>query len=198
MRFYIYRNTTLENVFGNKEFTYSDYYDVSAPVHHPDALLWFYMVSVEKSRSLLLTEIDAFSENIRFVLNQTSVSTPFYAITLYNFNKMEFEMTDFSIQEKINSFNAGLFSLMSDYPNLRVLDIDDFTRNYRSQELIDWKYYFSSGIVLNPRLSAGFKDWFWTKLDKMSVARKKCLILDLDNTLWYGVLGEENVSINGG
>ncbi|MFM2290706.1 MAG: hypothetical protein RIS29_519 [Bacteroidota bacterium] len=197
MRFYIYRNTTLENVFGNKEFAYSDYSSISIPVGQFDAFLWFYIVSVEKSRSSLMTEIDAFSENIRFLLSKTAQTTPFYALTLYNFNRVDIEMTDYVVQEKINSFNSWLFRLMSDYPNLHVLDIDDFVRNYRSNELIDWKYYFSSGIVINPRLSINLKDWFWSKLSILGVVRKKCLVLDLDNTLWYGILGEESARVGG-
>jgi FkbH-like protein len=59
--------------------------------------------------------------------------------------------------------------------------------------LIDWKYYFLSKIQLNPRLSKPFKEWFGEKIDAIMHKRKKCIVLDLDNTLWDGILGEDGI-----
>ena len=46
---------------------------------------------------------------------------------------------------------------------------------------------------MNPRLSKPFAEWFSRKLDEIALKRKKCLVLDLDNTLWGGVLGEDGI-----
>ena len=46
---------------------------------------------------------------------------------------------------------------------------------------------------LSAKLAKDFKAWFSRKLESIALKRKKCLVLDLDNTLWGGVLGEEGI-----
>jgi FkbH-like protein len=65
---------------------------------------------------------------------------------------------------------------------------------YASEELIDWKYYFISQMALNPRLAGAFREWFAAQIQAIELKRKKCLALDLDNTLWGGVLGEDGIA----
>jgi len=38
-----------------------------------------------------------------------------------------------------------------------------------------------------------FKEWFSKQIDAIELKRKKCLILDLDNTIWGGILGEDGI-----
>lgn len=46
---------------------------------------------------------------------------------------------------------------------------------------------------INPKLASDFSCWFEDRLREISLCRKKCLVLDLDNTLWGGVLGEDGI-----
>ena len=50
-----------------------------------------------------------------------------------------------------------------------------------------------SQTLLNPKLARDFQSW-WQRIEgELALQRKKCLILDLDNTLWGGVLGEDGI-----
>jgi predicted enzyme involved in methoxymalonyl-ACP biosynthesis len=42
-------------------------------------------------------------------------------------------------------------------------------------------------------LGKPFKNWFVKQMDAIQLKRKKCLILDLDNILWGGILGEDSI-----
>jgi FkbH-like protein len=46
---------------------------------------------------------------------------------------------------------------------------------------------------LNPRMANAFESWFSAQINAIELKRKKCLVLDLDNTLWGGVLGEDGM-----
>lgn len=72
-----------------------------------------------------------------------------------------------------------------------------FTRKYAVANLFDWKFYFISQMGLNPKLYKEFMAWWKRKMESVALKRKKCLVLDLDNTLWGGVLGEEGIKIGG-
>jgi len=48
-------------------------------------------------------------------------------------------------------------------------------------------------MVVKPQIALEFKKWFNKKFDAINYKRKKCLVLDLDNTLWGGILGEDGI-----
>ena len=74
-----------------------------------------------------------------------------------------------------------------------MIDFTDFTNRYSCDELIDWKFYYLYQMPLNPRLANDFHQWLNKQQDRIALKRKKCLVLDLDNTLWAGILGEDGV-----
>ena len=43
-------------------------------------------------------------------------------------------------------------------------------------------------------IATAFKEWYSLQLKAISLQRKKCIVLDLDNTLWGGVLGEDGLN----
>jgi FkbH-like protein len=59
--------------------------------------------------------------------------------------------------------------------------------------LIDWKFYYLTQLPLNPKLASAFREWFNRQLEIIDMKRKKCIVLDLDNTLWAGILGEDGI-----
>ena len=74
-----------------------------------------------------------------------------------------------------------------------IIDIDTFLNHFSLNELIDWKFFYLSDMVINPKISKKFQNWFHKKIDAIKFNRKKCLIVDFDNTLWGGVLGEDGI-----
>jgi FkbH-like protein len=46
-------------------------------------------------------------------------------------------------------------------------------------------------MIINPKLTKDFKIWYSRQIEALEFKRKKCIVLDCDNTLWGGVLGEE-------
>lgn len=49
-------------------------------------------------------------------------------------------------------------------------------------------------MAIDPKFAGQFRAWFQKKIVSIALKRKKCLVLDLDNTLWSGVLGEDGVT----
>jgi FkbH-like protein len=77
--------------------------------------------------------------------------------------------------------------------NVKIVDIEEFYRGFSAEQLIDWKYYFISQMPINPKLAPQFVKWFSRQLEVLAMKRKKCVVLDLDDTLWSGILGEDGV-----
>jgi FkbH-like protein len=125
------------------------------------------------------------------VLETVNSNKTVIAFTMTALYTLPFTDDDFQVKEAIGKYNTSLVAASMSHRNLKVIDMEEFMSRYAVDDLIDWKFYFLSQMALNPRLSADFQQWFAKKLDEIALKRKKCLVLDLDNTIWGGVLGEE-------
>ncbi|MBI2270810.1 MAG: HAD-IIIC family phosphatase [Bacteroidetes bacterium] len=103
-------------------------------------------------------------------------------------NKME---ASFSYQ--LRKLNFGLMKLSSDVNNLFICDLcaiqDQSGRNF----LFDPKMYINAGMVLSidalPFVAKSITDI----VSSLNGRFKKCLVLDLDNVMWGGVIGDDGI-----
>lgn len=189
---FVFRNNTVERFFP-REYSFSGYDDVSYIPEDTDGYVWFYQAPIKFDNGLLADEINIYLQKFRFVLDKINPNKTFIALSMDLLYTVPMVNSDFRVKEAVDQYNAGLGAAANEHSNLKVIDIEEFTRKYPREELIDWKFYFLSQMGLNPRLANDFKVWFLNKVDQIALKRKKCLVLDLDNTLWGGVLGEDGI-----
>ena len=190
MKYYIFRNNTVEPFFSGSEYSFSGYDDISCIPEDADVLVWFYQVPIKFDRKGVASEIDSIAEKLQLVMNANVRKKPIIIFTLENLFEVRYTSGDFDEEEAIVRFNS-LAMEMANQQNVKVVDFGTFCRQFTSEELIDWKFYFISQMGLNPRLSGKFRKWWDDQLRGIALKRKKCLVLDLDNTLWGGILGED-------
>lgn len=195
---YVFRNNTIERFFP-QSYRFSGYDDISV-IPEDDSYLWFYQAPMGSDQGKIASEIDGFIQKFQIVLSQIPKDKTFVVLTmelLFDISPIE---QDTIVRDSIAGYNATLYSAGKEHANIKIIDFADFTNQYSKKDLVDWKYYFISQMGINPRLSRPFSEWFEKKLSQIALKRKKCLILDLDNTLWEGVLGEdgkEGIKIGG-
>ena len=191
MTCFVFRNNTVERFFP-QGYVFSGYDDISVIPNDVDGYVWFYQLPVKMSEAILCEEVHGFSERVSLVLNRVSSSKPFYLFTM---DEVFFvPMTSgIAMKEAVADYNNALFEAQRNHINVHVIDICEFTRQFPNQELTDWKYWFISQMGMNPRLSNSFLGWYEKKLSQIALQRKKCIVLDLDNTLWGGILGEDGI-----
>lgn len=187
---YVFRNNTIERFFG-KEFSFSGYDDISVVPADAESYVWWYQVPIKYEQNVLAEEINGYVQKLGFVLSQIDSKKTLVAFTMDVLYHVPFTDNDYQLDMAVADYNAALYQAESQYSNVKVIDIGEFTRQYPANELIDWKFYFISQMGMNPKLSKPFKKWFERKMESIALKRKKCLVLDLDNTLWGGILGED-------
>jgi FkbH-like protein len=192
MRYHIYRNFTVENLFKNLDASFSGYGDIS---HIPqDALsyVWFYLPSVNLSYRETTDEVIDFRARLELLLSSIPENKTFIALTaesLYSFSVIN---SSHDLTSAISEYNNFLFDLENRYNNIKVINFRDFINQVES-EIFSWKFYYISQSLIHPRLNKSFNGWLNSKLNAINNIRKKCIVLDLDNTLWGGVLGEDGI-----
>lgn len=188
---YVFRNNTIER-FLPGDYMYSGYDDFSA-VPVADKYLWWYQVPVKFNREQLIAEVESYAHRMQWAVEQVG-AMPLLIFTLECLYDASVVSSDRRLSEAIDEFNKLAWTIAREKSNVHVIDFSAFLKQYAASEWVDWKFYHLSQMVLNPRLSGAFGKWFAEQERALALKRKKCLVLDLDNTLWGGVLGEDGIS----
>ena len=123
--------------------------------------------------------------NINIIFFNVSLLISSYYTSKNNFDK---------IQKKIKKFNEFLINLSIKNKNLIILDVDKLKNFIGSKNFYDISNYYLSKTPYS-EITNNYISFEVTKIINAELnIRKKCLIVDLDNTLWGGVLGEEGVN----
>lgn len=122
--------------------------------------------------------------------------------TIIYFNYPEIEDTVFgSFANKISSsfsyqvrkFNYELMNLAQEIPNLFICDVVGLQNKFGRDFMFNPAIYTSTEMILSleaiPYVASRVMDMISASQGKV----KKCLILDLDNTLWGGVIGDDGL-----
>lgn len=193
MSLFVFRNNTVERFFP-KDYTFSGYDDISFIPADANGYVWFYQAPIGYNREASVEEIQGYQQKFVFVLAQIDPNKAVISLTMEDTYSVPTTEDDYAVRSAIEEYNAALFLAEKVNANLKVIDYSEFTRNYPVTDLFDWKFYFISQMGINPKLTKDFQAWWNRKMDSIALKRKKCIVLDLDNTLWGGVLGEDGIS----
>lgn len=102
---------------------------------------------------------------------------------------------------QVRKINLGLMELAQEFPNLFICDLSEIQAKYGRDFFFDSSVYVSTEMILSidalPIIASRTLDIICAIEGKF----KKCLILDLDNTIWGGVVGDdgwENIQVGHG
>ena len=106
-----------------------------------------------------------------------------------------------SFSYQLRKLNFELMNLAQEYPNLFICDIAGIQNKFGRDFMFDSTIYVSTEMILSidalPYVASRTIDIIASIEGKF----KKCLILDLDNTVWGGVVGDdgwENIQVGHG
>ncbi len=192
MNYFVFRNNTVERFFP-KEYSFSGYDDISLIPNDTDGYIWFYQLPVRYDQGILCSEIRGFIQKFSLLLAQIDAGKLLIAFTIDEGSYAVPFTSGVELLTAISDYNTTLLQAEKANNNVKLLDIREFTRQYTTNEVFEWRYWFIYQMGMNPKLSKSFTEWFARKLNEIKLIRKKCLVLDLDNTLWSGVLGEDGI-----
>lgn len=189
---YVYRNNTIER-FMPAGCGFSGYQEVADVPAEAEQFVWWYQVPLHYGAEAVVAEIASYKQMLGMVLGRIE-GRSILLVTMASQYDAQCTMHDEAmVDAAIADYNGYLYALANERANVKVIDIQRFYCQYPESELLDWKFYMMSQMGLNPRLTAAFKLWWSKELNAIALKRKKCLVLDLDNTLWGGILGEDGV-----
>lgn len=124
------------------------------------------------------------------------LNKPIYFATSFNNNKNLISLSKYQDNNSLiyQNFKDSLYEISKKYPNLFIIDLDEIFSIEGYKKIFDLRnWYFShmrvshDGIKLIDLSIASV-------ISRSLTAPKKVLVLDCDNTIWGGVIGEDEIS----
>ncbi|MDR1373241.1 MAG: HAD-IIIC family phosphatase [Dysgonamonadaceae bacterium] len=192
MKYFIFRNYTIEPFFKDFEAEFSGYEDISV-VPDADRYVWWYFAPYKINNQTAAGEIENYGNLLEFTFCKIDANKLVFVFTMQPIFCLNYQTKENTVNGAIINYNQKIRKLSEKYKNLKIVDFAEFVKMQGtvSLPLIDWKFYFFSQMPLNPKLANDFSHWFARQIETIELKRKKCIVLDLDNTLWGGILGED-------
>ena len=94
--------------------------------------------------------------------------------------------------EFIEKLNGDLRDELKSDSQCFVFDYDSFLSNIGKREAFDYKMYYLADIKIDLSYLPELANQYLAYIKPLISMTKKCIVLDLDNTLWGGIVGEDS------
>lgn len=100
---------------------------------------------------------------------------------------------DQSFAAKIYDLNYELLQLAKVHDNLYLFDLNGLIQYYGARNIRDWSQYVNADLHYSLDFHATISEKLAAFIGSFLGVFKKCLIVDLDNTLWGGIIGDDGL-----
>ena len=130
--------------------------------------------------------IDIFTKNCNSKLIISNLALPIFSSFGINETKLEL-----GFREMIILFNSELSKTCKSKNNLFIYDFNAFSSKHGQKNIFDMKNYLFGDIQINFDFIPYLAHELVSYVNAYMGLTKKCIVLDLDNTLWGGIVGED-------
>lgn len=183
MKLFVFRNATIEPFFNRQETEFSGYGEIAHIPENAEKIQWFYTFPPDiLPIEIGLTTMD-FLHRLRLVLSKIPATTPLELRQIAEPETTTIALDDTRATEAVNAYNAELEKIARKRGgNTKILPAPDFS--------VDWRLWFLAQTPFSPAKKRSPK----LETTRVPNVRKKCLVLDCDDTLWGGTLGEDGAA----
>ena len=152
-----------------------------------------YSISSAERKSLVKEKINELENLILQFKNNSSsklVITNFN-IPSYSPNGIIETKSEFGFHEMIQEINESLRKIVRSQNSIYVYDFNQFVSKYGEENIFNYKQFHLGDIQIAFNYIPYFAHELVSYVKPMFGINRKCIVLDLDNTLWGGVVGED-------
>ena len=149
----------------------------------------------DNERKLLVNEkinqieniIKCFEKNLNSKLIITNFNIPSYSP-----NGITETKSDFGFHEMIEELNRSLRNISKTHSSVYIYDFNHFVSKYGEKNIFDYRQFHVGDIQIALNFIPSFAYELMSYIKPITGTNKKCIVLDLDNTLWGGIIGEDD------
>ena len=152
-----------------------------------------YIISDDDRKSLAkekIAELENLIKNFQNHSNSKLVVSNFN-IPSYSSNGILELKSEFGFHEMIEEINSSLQNISKNNNSIFIYDFIRFVSKFGEKNIFDYRQFYLGDIQIALNFIPLFADELMSYLKPMCGVNKKCIVLDLDNTLWGGIIGED-------
>ena len=143
-------------------------------------------ILVEEKKEELKKIITVFEENSNSKLIISNFNIPFYSP-----NGIIETKSEFGFHEMINEINKSLQEMCKKKNSIYVYNFNNFISKHGEKNVFDYRQFHLGDIQITYNLIPVLANDLMSYIKPILGKNRKCIVLDLDNTLWGGVVGED-------
>ena len=158
-----------------------------------DARFEYYSWDEERRKQLIdktCEEFESFLENALNSQNGKIIVSNFIFPTFSPFGIYDCKIKH-TLRDFVNSLNQIIKKMIYEFPLLYCIELDSFFLKFGEKNMKDEKLRFLADVRISPSYIPDLAKNMMRYVKPLFGLTKKCLVLDLDNTLWGGILGED-------
>lgn len=155
-----------------------------------------YSISTDERKEFVNKKIEEIQEIIKAYNDNTNAK-----LIISNFNIPSFSpygifetKTDYGMNHMIGDLNRNLAKSVLNSHSVFLYDFNNFVRKYGEKNVFDAKQFLFGDM----KISLEYIPYLAHELTSYIIGylgiSKKCIVVDLDNTLWGGIVGEDGFS----
>ena len=98
---------------------------------------------------------------------------------------------DFGFNEMIEELNKSLRDISKNHNSVYVYNFNQFISKYGEKNIFDYRQFHVGDIQIALNFLPQFGYDLMSYIKPITGTNRKCIVLDLDNTLWGGIIGED-------
>ena len=152
-----------------------------------------YNISSDERKSFVknkISELENLIQQFNNNLNSKLVITNFN-IPSYSPNGIIETKNEFSFHEMIEEINNALRNISKQNDSVYVYNFNNFISKFGEKNIFDYRKFYVGDIQIAFNFIPYLANDLMGYIKPFSSKNKKCIVLDLDNTLWGGIVGED-------
>ena len=152
-----------------------------------------YSISAEDRKQFVKTKSDEIINLVKIFVNKTKSKLILsnFVIPTYSPYEINEAREEFGLQDMVRALNQNIKIELGQDPQIYLHDLNSFITKFGENNVFDYKQFFYGDVKISlchiPYLAEEFMGYVKAVLG----LNKKCIVLDLDNTLWGGIVGED-------
>jgi len=155
-----------------------------------------YGVDSEKRKKVIESKYEHLASLVSVITERTEAK-----IILHNFSVPVFtpmgiieNKQEFGFIRSIRYLNGKLEDAYMNDSRVFVFDYDSFSSYIGKNNIMDYRMYYLADMKIDIQYFPKLCDMYISYVKPILSLTAKCLVLDLDNTLWGGIIGEDGMS----
>jgi len=141
---------------------------------------------IEKQASQVIDLINHFTKKSKSKIVVSNLNIPNYSP--YGIFESK---TEFGLHKMIQEFNRQLTESVEDNPSAYVFDFNGFVSKYGEINVLDYRQFFTGDLKVSLNYIPYLAEELMSYIKPILGLNRKCIVTDLDNTLWGGIVGED-------